>query len=106
MLTQKTKILKMKPNKHLAQTFAFSGPGGLLTNHRSGFFSDEISRAAILTIVLGIIAVLATSCTSTAGGFSTRLITPVANDHSPADAVNNDSYQPARSPAFSDLLGN
>jgi len=48
----------MKPNQHIAKTFYFSGRGSLLTDHWSGFFSSEIRRAAILTIVLGMTAVL------------------------------------------------
>jgi len=94
----------MKPNQHIAKTFYFSGRGSLLTDHWSGFFSSEIRRAAILTIVLGMTAVLATSCSSTGAGFSTRLISPATNDHNTADSENNDLYQPARSPAFSDFF--
>jgi len=77
----------MKPTAHLAQIFCFSGSGGLLTNHRPGLFSNEIRRVAMLAIVLGMIAVLATGCQSTAGEFNTSLTSRITNDHSRADSV-------------------
>ena len=65
----------------------------------------EIAQAAKLTIVLGITVMLGTSCASTGNGVSTRLISPVTNNQQVPDPEKNDLYQPARSPAFSDLLG-
>jgi hypothetical protein len=67
---------------------------------------NEITRAALLTVVLGITVVLATGCASMGHGVSARLINPVTNNHQAADAEENDTYQPARSPAFDpDLFG-
>jgi len=47
--------------------------------------SKAIARAALLTIVFGITAVLATSCASTSHGVSARLISPGTTSHQ-ADA--------------------
>ena len=94
----------MKLNQHIAKIVHFSSSGSLLTDHCSGAFLREITRAALLTIVLGISVLLATGCASTGKGFSARLISPVTPNQQTAD-VENDIYQPARSPVFSDLFG-
>ena len=92
-------------NKHIVKSICPSSSGSLLTDHCSGAFLNDITRAALLTVVLGITVVLATGCASMGHGVSARLISPVTNNHQPADAEENDTYQPARSPAFSDFFG-
>jgi hypothetical protein len=64
----------MKLNKYIAKIVYFPSSGSLLTDDCSGAFFKEITRAALLTIVLGITVVLATSCASTGNAFSARLI--------------------------------
>ena len=96
----------MKMNRHIIKLVYPFSSGSLLTDHCSGAFLNEITRAALLTVVLGITVVLATGCASMGHGVSARLISPVTNNHQPADAEQNDTYQPARSPAFDpDLFG-
>jgi hypothetical protein len=95
----------MKINQRIIKlVYPFSG-GSLLNDHCSGAFLNEITRAALLTVVLGLTVVLATGCASTGNGLSARLISPVTNNQHAGDAVENDTYQPARSPAFSDFFG-
>jgi hypothetical protein len=76
-----------------------------LTDHCSSNFLSEITRAALLTVVLGVTAVLSTGCASTRNGFNARLISPVTNNQQAADPGENDMYQPAQSPAFNDFFG-
>ena len=95
----------MKMNRHIIKIVYPFSSGSLLTDHCSGAFLNDITRAALLTVVLGITVVLATGCESMGHGVSTRLISPVTNNHQPADAEPNDTYEPARSPAFSDFFG-
>jgi hypothetical protein len=80
--------------------------GSLLTNDCSGAFFKEITRAALLTIVLGITVVLTTSCASTRNAVSTRLISAVGNNQQATNSKNVSWYQPTRSPGFvPDLFG-
>jgi hypothetical protein len=96
----------MKTNRRIIKLVYPFSSGSLLTDHCSGAFLNDITRAALLTVVLGITVVLATGCASMGHGVSARLISPVTNNHQPADAEQNDTYQPARSPAFDpDLFG-
>jgi hypothetical protein len=95
----------MKMNRHIIKLVYPFSSGSMLTDHCSGAFLNEITRVALLTVLLGITVVLATGCASIGHGVSVRVISPVANNHQ-ADAEGNDTYQPARSPAFDpDLFG-
>lgn len=94
----------MKLNQQRAKIVYFSGSGSLLTDHSSGAFLREITRAALLAIVLGISVLFATGCASTGKKFSARLISLVTPNQQAEDAE-NDIYKPARSPVFSDLFG-
>lgn len=76
----------------------------MLTDHCSGVFLNEIARAALLAFVLGIAVVLATGCASMGKELSARLITPVTTNQQATD-TENDLYQPAPSPPFSDFFG-
>jgi hypothetical protein len=79
--------------------------GSLLDDHCSGVFLNEVTRIALLTVVLGITVVLATGCASMGHGVSARLTSPVTDNQHASDVEENDTYQPARSPAFSDFFG-
>ena len=95
----------MKINRRKIKVGCFYSNGTWLTDSCSGAFLNEITRVALLTIVLGISVVLATDCASTGKVFSARLINPVTTNQQATDVEENDLYQPARSPAFSDFFG-
>jgi hypothetical protein len=82
-----------------------SSGGSLLTDHCSGAFLKEIKRCALLTVMLGIIVVLVTGCSSAGTGFNASLISPIPINQQDANAEDDEMHQPAGSPAFSDLLG-
>ena len=79
--------------------------GTLLNDQYSGTFLDEITRVALLTVVLCISVVLATGCALTGTGVSAKLISSVTESRQVTGAAQNEIYQPARSPAFSDFFG-
>ena len=95
----------MKMNQYILKTAYRSSTGSLLTDHWSGVFLNHIRRAPLLTVVLGMIVVVATSCSSTGNGFNTRLVSPVSAAQQASDLEDEGGYEPARSPAFSDLFG-
>jgi hypothetical protein len=95
----------MKMNRHIITLVYPFSSGSLLIDYCSGAFLNEITRAALLTVVLGITVVLATGCASMGYGVSARLISPVTNNRQAADTEENDTYQPTRSPAFSEFFG-
>ena len=78
----------------------------MLNDPYSGTFLDEITRAALLTVVLGISVVLATGCAPTGTGLSAKLISSVTKSRQVTEAASqNEIHQPTRSPAFSDFFG-
>jgi hypothetical protein len=96
----------MKINQYIVKTAYPSTSGSLLTDHGAGVFLTRIRRAALLTVMLGMTAVVATSCSSTGNGFNARLISPVSAARQGSDLEDAGRYEPARSPAFnSDLFG-
>jgi hypothetical protein len=95
----------MKIHNHRIRLISRSSNGTRLADHCSGAFLNEITRGALLTVVLAISVVLATGCTSTGKGFSARLISPATSDQRATDVEENYTYEPARSPAFSDFFG-
>ena len=96
----------MKMNQYIVKTAYPSSSGSLLTDHCSGVFLTGIRRAALLTVMLGMTAVVATSCSSTGTGFNARLASPVSPAQQGSDLADAGRYEPARSPAFSgDLFG-
>jgi hypothetical protein len=95
----------MKINQPIVQLVGRSGSGALLNDHCSGIFLNEFTRVALLAVVLDVSVILATGCASTGKGVSAKLISPVTNSQQAAEAEENDTYQPARSPAFSDFFG-
>ena len=92
-------------NLYIVKSAYRSSGGSLLTDHCSGAFLNEIKRCALLTVMLGIIVVLVTGCSSTGTGFSARLISPISINQQDANAEGDETQQPAGSPAFSDFLG-
>ena len=95
----------MKINQSIIKLVRPSSRGSLLADYCSGTFLTEITRVALLTVVLGISMVLATGCAATSKGVSARLITPVPRNQEVSYFEYDGSYVPARSPAFSDLFG-
>jgi hypothetical protein len=95
----------MKMNLHIVKSAYRSSGGSLLTDQCSGAFLNGIKRCALLTVMLGIIVVLVTACSSTGTDFNARLISPIPINQPDANAEDDEMHQPAGSPAFSDLLG-
>ena len=95
-------------NLYIVKSAYRSSGGSLLTDHCSGAFLNEIKRCALLTVMLGIIVVLVTGCSSTGTGgtgLNARLISPISIIQQDANAEDDETQQPAGSPAFSDFLG-
>jgi hypothetical protein len=92
-------------NLYIVKSAYRSSGGSLLTDHCSGAFLNEIKRCALLTVMLGIIVVLVTGCSSTGTGFNARLISPISINQQDANAEDDETQRPAGSPAFSDFLG-
>jgi hypothetical protein len=95
----------MKAIQYIVKTPHRSSGGSLLTGPCSGAFVNEIKRSAFLVIILSVIVVLATGCSSTAMGSDVRLISLVPTKQRVTNFDDDRRYQPARSPAFSDLFG-
>ena len=95
----------MKINHQIAKLVRPSSNGSLLTDHCSGAFVKQFTRAALLTVALGLIVVVATGCASTGNGLSARLISPIPTNQEGRQSKEESSCQPAGSPAFSDFFG-
>ena len=95
----------MKTKQYIIRVVCLSNSGSLLTDHCSGAFLSEITRAVLLTVVLGMTVVLATGCASTGNGLSARLISPLPAIQEASYSAYDGSYQPERSPAFNDFFG-
>ena len=95
----------MRINQQIAKLVCPSSNGSLLTDHCSGAFVKQFTRAALLTVVLGVTVVLATGCAATGNGLSGRLISPMPTKQQGSQFEEESSYQPAESPAFSDFFG-
>jgi hypothetical protein len=95
----------MKFTQYIVKSAHRSSGGSLLTDHCSGAFANEIKRSVFLIIMLSVIVVLATGCSSTGTGSDARLISPIPTDQQNATSEDDTRYQPARSPAFSDSFG-
>jgi hypothetical protein len=66
----------MKMIQYIVKTAYRSSGASLLTDHCSGVFLNEIKRSVLPTVMLSVIVVLATGCSSTGTGFNARLISP------------------------------
>ena len=95
----------MKTNQYIVKTNYRSSGGNLLTDRCSGAFVSEIKRSAFLVIILSVIIVLATGCSSTGIGYNARLISLIPTKQQDANFEHEGGYQPVRSPAFSDFFG-
>ena len=94
----------MKVTQYRYQTWYRSSSGSLLTCRCSGAFVDEVKRSAFLIVILSVIVVLTTGCSTTETGSSARLISLIPANHQNADSEDDSGYQPARSPTFNDFL--
>jgi hypothetical protein len=95
----------MKTTQYIVKTNYRSSGGNLLSHRCSGAFVNEIKRSAFLVIILSVIIVLATGCSTTGIGYNARLIDLVPTTQRDANSKDDSWYQPVRSPAFSDLFG-
>jgi hypothetical protein len=75
----------------------------MLSDRCSGLFFNDMGRTAFLTVILGVGVVLATGCSQTGMGFSTKLVSPVRTTQDDSDPQDDGWYQPPRSPGFDDL---
>lgn len=67
----------MKINYQIAKLICPARNGSLLADHCSGAFLKQFTRAALLTVVLGVAVVFATGCTLKNNGLRARLISPI-----------------------------
>src|ERR1700674_137179 len=96
----------MKINQYLVKTARPSSSGTLLPDHCSGAFLDHIRRAALPAVMLVVVVVLATGCSSTGTGFHPLLISsPLPAAQQSSDLEENGVNQLPKSPAFNDLFG-
>jgi hypothetical protein len=95
----------MQSNQHMERMTRPWSSAKTLNDRCSGFFCNDMGRAALLAVVFGVVVVLATDCSSTGGGVKAGLIAPVTS--APQDSVPEDDgfYHPPRSPGFNDLTG-
>jgi hypothetical protein len=75
----------------------------MLSDHCSGLFFNDTGRTAFLVVIFGVAVMLATGCSSTGTGISTRLVSPVLATQGNSDLQDDGWYQPPRSPGFDDL---
>jgi hypothetical protein len=95
----------MQTNQHIEKMALPLSNARMLSDRRSGFFFNDMGRATLLVVILGVVVILATGCSSTGTGFSTRLVSPVAATKGNSDPQDDGWYQPPRSPGFNDLTG-
>jgi hypothetical protein len=80
----------MQLNQHIEKRARPWSSAKMLNDGCSGFFSNDMGRAALLAVVFGVTVVLATGCSSTGGGVRAGLITPVINSQQGVVSENND----------------
>ena len=95
----------MNINQHIIKLVGPPNTCNLFTDHRSGVCLNEIRRAVLLTVALGVTVVLTTGCEATSNAVNARLISPVPNNQQASNSEDEGSYQSARSPGFSDFFG-
>jgi hypothetical protein len=80
----------MQSNQHIEMALPWSN-ARMLNDRCSGFFFNDMGRAALLAVIFGVVVMLATGCSSTGGAVKARLMEPQPN----ADivAANRDWYQ-------------
>ena len=95
----------MQSNKHIEKMALPWSNARMLNDRCSGFFFNDMGRAALLAVIFGVVVMLATGCSSTGTRFSTRLVNPVVATQGNSDSQDDGWYQPPRSPGFNDLTG-
>jgi hypothetical protein len=95
----------MRINYQIANLVCPGSNGSLLADHCSGAFLKQFTRAALLTVVLGVAVVLATGCALNGNGLSAKLIGPMPTSQQASQFEEENSYRPAGSSAFSDFFG-
>jgi hypothetical protein len=84
----------MKLTQYRYKTWYRSSSGSLLTCRCSGAFVDEVKRSAFLIVILSVIVVLATGCSTTGTGSSGRLISLITASHQNANSGDNVTIGP------------
>jgi len=93
----------MQSNHEMDRIARLRGEGHMFNDGFSCLGFCGVPRAALLAIVLGGTVVFTAGCSSRGGGATARLIVP---DVQPGIVAEDDGgYEPARSPAFTDLTG-
>jgi hypothetical protein len=95
----------MQSNQHIEKTALSWSNARTLNDRCSGFFFNDMGRAALLAVIFGVVVMLATGCSSTGTGVSTRLVSPVLATQDSSDSQDDGWYQPPRSPGFNELTG-
>ena len=95
----------MQLNQQLDKMVSSWSNAKMLNDRCSGLFFNDIGRAALLALTLGLAIALATGCSSTGGAVKAGLIAPVVNTQQGAVLDSNGFYQPPRSHGFDDLTG-
>ena len=80
----------MQSNQHRENMARPWSNAKMLNDRCSGFFFNDMGRAALLAVLLGVAVLLATGCSSTGGGVKAGLMTPVINSQQDAVPENND----------------
>jgi hypothetical protein len=80
----------MQSHPHIEKMARPWSSAKLLNDRCSGFFINDMGRAALLAVLFGVAVVLATGCSSTGGGVKAGLITPVINSQQDPVRENND----------------
>ena len=95
----------MQSNQYIEKTALPWSNAKTLNDHCSGFFFNDMGRAALLAVIFGVVIMLATGCASTGTGISARLVSPVLATQGNSDSQDDGWYQPPRSPGFHDETG-
>jgi hypothetical protein len=95
----------MQSNQHIEKTALPWSNARMLNDRCSGFFFNDMGRAALLAVIFGVVVMLATGCSSTGTGISARLVSPVLATQGNSDWQDDGWYQPSRSPGFHDETG-
>jgi hypothetical protein len=94
----------MRINKYIVNT-SFPIHASLISSHCSGAILVPLRRAALPAVLLAVVVVLATGCSSTDVGFSPLLIRgPLPAVQQSSGLEENRWNQPPRIPAFNDLV--
>jgi hypothetical protein len=93
----------MQSNQHIEKMTLPCSNARMFGDRCSGLFFNDTGRTAFLVVIFGVAVMLATGCSSTGTGISTRLVSPVLATQGISDPQDDGWYQPPRSPGFDDL---